>query len=288
MIPARFAYDRPTSLDEALNLLSRHEGAKLLAGGQSLLPLLKLRVASADRLIDIGRLSELKGVRHREEGGVEVGALTTYRQLAAETRLDWAREAIDNIGDVQVRNRGTVGGAIAHADPASDLPALALVLDYRVVLRSRRGERIVPLDEFLVGPFETVIEPDEVLVAIRRGPLPQGVGGAYMNLEQPASGYSIVGVAAVVGRAHRVAGSTTFDHIRVAITGVGPVAYRARAVEDALVGTTCGQTEIADAAKHATDGVTVNSDIHADREYRTAMAEVYVRRALEAARARAS
>jgi carbon-monoxide dehydrogenase medium subunit len=114
------------------------------------------------------------------------------------------------------------------------------------------------------------------------------VGGAYTKLAQPASGYSIVGVAAVVGHAHGVLGSTTFDHVRVAITGVGDVAYRAKAVEDALVGTACGQTEIAAAAKHATDGVTVGSDIHADREYRTAMAEVYVRRALEAARARSS
>jgi carbon-monoxide dehydrogenase medium subunit len=289
MIPAAFAYDRPTSVDEALKLLATHNGAaKIIAGGQSLLPLLKLRLAAAERLVDIGRLSELRGIRYADDGSAEVGALTTYRELIETTRLDWVREAVSNIGDVQVRNRGTVGGAIAHADPASDLPAIGLALDFSAVLRSTKGERVVPLDGFFEGAFVTAAQPDEILVALRRGPLPAGVGGAYAKLAQPASGYSIVGVAAVVGHAHDVLGSTTFDHVRVAITGVGDVAYRAKAVEDALVGTTCGQTEIAAAAKHATDGVTVGSDIHADREYRTAMAEVYVRRALEAARARSS
>lgn len=289
MIPAAFAYDRPTSLDEALGLLSTHSGAaKIIAGGQSLLPLLKLRLAAAERLVDIGRLSELRGVRYADDGSAEVGALTTYRELIESTRLDWVREAVGNIGDVQVRNRGTVGGAIAHADPASDLPAIGLALDYSAVLRSKRGERVVPLDGFFEGAFVTAAQPDEILVALRRGPLPQGVGGAYAKLAQPASGYSIVGVAAVVGHAHGVLGSTTFDHVRIAITGVGDVAYRARAVEDALNGTACGQSEIAAAAKHATDGITASTDIHADREYRTAMAEVYVRRALEAARARSS
>lgn len=288
MIPAAFDYDRPASLDEALSLLARDGSAKVLAGGQSLLPMLKLRVASAGRLIDIGRLSELRGVRHLDSGGVQIGALTTYRELAAETRLDWAREAIEGIGDVQVRNRGTVGGALAHADPASDLPALTMVLDYTAVLRSSGGEREVPLDVFFRGPFETAMEPDEILVAIRRGRLPDGIGGAYVNMEQPASGYSIVGVAAVVGHAHGVLGSTSYDHVRVAITGVAPHPYRAKAVEEALLGTGCGPDEIAAAAGHATDGVEVNDDIHADRQYRTAIAKVYVRRALEAARARSS
>jgi carbon-monoxide dehydrogenase medium subunit len=289
MIPAAFSYDRPSSLDEALGLLSQHAGsAKIIAGGQSLLPLLKLRLAAAERLIDIGRLSELRGVRYADDGSAEIGGLTTYREIVESTKLPWVGEAVSHIGDVQVRNRGTVGGAIAHADPASDLPAIGLALDYSAVLRSTRGERVVPFDEFFRGAFETAAEPDEILVSIRRGPLPAGVGGAYAKLAQPASGYSIVGVAAIVGHAHGVLGSTTFDHVRVAITGVGDVAYRAKAVEDALIGTVCGQTEIAAAAKHATDGVTVNSDIHADREYRTAMAEVYVRRALEAARARSS
>jgi carbon-monoxide dehydrogenase medium subunit len=290
MIPATFDYHRPSSLDDALALLAEHAGtAKIIAGGQSLLPLMKLRLAQPERLIDIGRLDgSMRGIRELPDGGLELGALTTYAEVLDSTKLDFVRECLEGIGDVQVRNRGTLGGAIAHADPASDAPALALALDYSVVLRSRRGERVVPLDGFFRGAFETAMEPDEILVSARRPALPQGVGGAYRKIEQPASGYSIVGVAAILGHAHGVYGSSTIDHVRVAITGVGEVAYRAKAVEAALTGTDCSIDQIRAAAAHAADGVTVNNDIHADREYRTAMAVEITRRALEAARARSS
>ena len=281
MIPAAFSYQRPATIDEALRIIGSDPGAKLLAGGQSLLPLLKLRLASAETLVDIGRLPELKGIRPQADGGLEIGALTTYAEVLESTALQIAIEAISDIGDVQVRNRGTVGGAIAHADPASDLPALGLALDYSVVLRSRRGERVVPLDGFFKGAFETDIEPDELVVAMRRGPLPAGLGGAYLKLAQPASGYSIVGVAAVVAKS-----GGTVSHVRVALTGVGDVAYRAKAVEAALAGSDGSSESLAAAAAHAIDGVDVNSDIHADRAYRSAMAVVYTRRALEAAFAR--
>ncbi len=281
MIPAAFSYQRPATIDEALRIIGSDPGAKLLAGGQSLLPLLKLRLASAETLVDIGRLPELKGIRPQADGGLEIGALTTYAEVLESTALQIAIEAISDIGDVQVRNRGTVGGAIAHADPASDLPALGLALDYSVVLRSRRGERVVPLDGFFKGAFETDIEPDELVVAMRRGPLPAGLGGAYLKLAQPASGYSIVGVAAVVAKS-----GGTVSHVRVALTGVGDVAYRAKAVEAALAGSDGSWESLAAAAVHAIDGVDVSSDIHADRAYRSAMAVVYTRRALEAAFAR--
>ena len=281
MIPAAFSYQRPATIDEALRIIGSDPGAKLLAGGQSLLPLLKLRLASAETLVDIGRVQELKGVRPQADGGLEIGALTTYAEVLESTTLQIAIEAISDIGDVQVRNRGTVGGAIAHADPASDLPALGLALDYSVVLRSRRGERVVPLDGFFKGAFETDIEPDELVVALRRGPLPAGVGGAYLKLAQPASGYSIVGVAAVVAKS-----GGTVNHVRVALTGVGDVAYRAKAVEAALAGSDGSSESLAAAAAHAIDGVDVSSDIHADRAYRSAMAVVYTRRALESAFAR--
>ncbi len=281
MIPAAFSYQRPATIDEALRIIGSDPGAKLLAGGQSLLPLLKLRLASAETLVDIGRLPELKGIRPQADGGLEIGALTTYAEVLESTALQIAIEAISDIGDVQVRNRGTVGGAIAHADPASDLPALGLALDYSVVLRSRRGERVVPLDGFFKGAFETDIEPDELVVALRRGPLPAGLGGAYLKLAQPASGYSIVGVAAVVAKS-----GGTVSHVRVALTGVGDVAYRAKAVEAALAGSDGSSESLAAAAAHAIDGVDVSSDIHADRAYRSAMAVVYTRRALEAAFAR--
>jgi len=282
MIPTGFAYERPASLDEALAALARGgAGTKVIAGGQSLLPLLKLRVASAERLVDIGRLTELKGIRELPDGGLEIGALSTYAEVRAATRLAFAAEAIEGIGDVQVRNRGTVGGAIAHADPASDLPALALALDYSVVLRSHRGERVVPLDGFLLGAFETAIDPDELIIALRRGPLPDGAAGAYRKLRQPASGFSIVGVAAVVATS-----GGSIAHARVALTGVGEVAYRAKVVEAALVESDGSPAEIAAAAAHATDGIAVRGDIHADREYRTKMAVVYTRRAIEAALSR--
>ncbi len=278
MIPAAFDYQRPASLDEALKIIAADDGAKVLAGGQSLLPLLKLRIASADRLVDIGRLTELRGMRDLPDGGYEVGALTTYADILAGTKLSWVADAVEHIGDVQVRNRGTVGGSIAHCDPSSDLPAVGLALDYSAVLRSGRGERVVALDGFFEGPFQTAMDPDELLVAIRRGPLPDGAAGAYRKLAQPASGYSIVGVAAVVALS-----GGSISHARVALTGVGDVPYRAKAVEQALVGTDGSADAVKAAADHAADGQTVNGDIHADREYRTRMAAVYTRRAIEGA-----
>lgn len=277
MIPAQFSYQRATSVQDALAALAEGE-AKVIAGGQSLLPLMKLRLASPTRLIDIGRLSELREHGPTADGGYEVGALVTYAELLEGTVPGISRECIEGIGDVQVRNRGTVGGALSHADPASDLPALALALDYSFVLRSTQGERTVAADGFFEGPFQTAMEPDELMIKGVRGPLPAGAGGAYRKLEQPASGYSIVGVAAVVSLSGGVV-----SHVRVALTGVGEVAYRAKAVEDALSGTDGSAEAVAAAAEHATDGQTVNSDIHADATYRAAMAVVYTRRALEAA-----
>lgn len=274
---AAFTYQRASSLDDALAAIAGGD-AKVVAGGMSILPLMKLRLASPDKLVDIGRLSELKGIKATADGGLEIGALTTYAEILASTKLPIAIQCITGIGDIQVRNRGTVGGSISHADPASDLPALGLALDYSVVLRSSRGERTVPMDGFFQGAFQTGIEPDEILVRIVRGPLPAGVGGSYQKMEHPASGYSIVGVAAVIASS---GGSVT--HARVALTGVGEVAYRAKSVEAALMGSDGSPAAVAAAAEHATDGQTVNGDIHANRDYRARMAVVYTRRAIEAA-----
>jgi carbon-monoxide dehydrogenase medium subunit len=280
MIPAAFDYRRATSVDDALAQLAG--GAKAIAGGQSLLSFMKLRLAQPDRLVDIGGLAELKGTRDLPDGGYEIGALTTYAEIIEATKLEWAREAVRHIADVQVRNRGTIGGAIAHADPGSDVPAILIALGYSAVLRSGGGERVVSLDEFFEGPFQTGIKDDEILVSLRRGPLPPGAGGAYEKLAQPASGYALVGIAAVVARS-----GGTVSHARIGVAGVHEHTYRADTVEQALVGTDGSADAIATAAAHVTDDVEVASDIHAGRDYRTAMAVVYTRRAIETALGRA-
>ncbi len=290
MIPAAFDYARPASVDEALKLVAANPEAKVLAGGQSLIPLMKFRLSTPPMLIDLGGVEELTQIR-RTDDGWRVGALTTYRQILDDAELCTAypllAEAVDGIADAQVRNRGTVGGSIAHCDPSSDLPAVALALDATVELRSASGERRIAVADFLRGPFETHLAPDEIVVAIDIPHLPRGAGTAWLALEQAASGYSIVGVAAVLADVHGVYGSAKLNHLRVAITGIGDHPYRATAVEAALEGTDCNAADVAGAASKACEGQAVMSDIHADAEYRTALASVYVRRALERARARA-
>ncbi len=281
MIPAAFDYVRAGSVDEAVQLAGR-PGHKLIAGGQSLLPLMKLRLARPETLVDIGSLAELKGVRTLPDGRVAIGALTTYAELMDSPAMHYGvlKDALPDIGDVQVRNRGTVGGAIAHCDPASDLPAVLLALDAEIVIRSARGERTTDCSGFFKGAFASDIAADELVTEIRLPAPRDDAGSAYVSLTQPASGYSMVGVAAVVVRGGP-GGPVAFS--RVAITGVGEAPYRATGVEDALTGSDGSAEAIADAAAHATDGVTVNSDIHANAAYRSAMAAVYTRRAIEAA-----
>ncbi|MGZ8515638.1 MAG: FAD binding domain-containing protein [Candidatus Limnocylindrales bacterium] len=285
MIPAAFDYQRSASLDDALKAIAKADGTvKLLAGGQSLLPLLKLRLGSADRLVDIGRLTDLKGVRRLPDGRLAVGAMTTYSELGESPARQYGLlgDALPTIGDVQVRNRGTVGGAIAHADPASDLAACLLALEAEIVARSVKGERAIALDGFFTGPFSTGLASDELITEVRLPGPRDDAGSAYVCLEQPASGYAMVGVAAVVF----VAPDGSIAGANVALTGVGPHPYRARPVEAALVGSDRSAASIRAAAEHATDGIDVVGDIHADATYRTAMAAVYTRRAIEAALAR--
>ena len=282
MIPAAFDYVRASSLDDALARLAGGDGStKAIAGGQSILPLMKLRLARPEMLVDIGRLAELRGVRRLDDGRVAVGALTTYDELLADELIQHyglLRDALPNIGDVQVRNRGTIGGSIAHADPASDMPAILLALDAEIVARSARGERAIAATSFFEGAFVTALEPDELITEIRLPGGGEDIGSAYRAIEQPASGYSIAGVAACIGRRS----GDRWGFCTVGVTGVGEHPYRASAVEAAV---TSGAS-ITDAAAHACDGIAVASDIHADREYRAHVATVIVRRALEAAIAR--
>ena len=282
MIPAAFEYRRATSLDDALKAIAGGD-AKILAGGMSLLPLMKLRLAAPATLIDIGRLTELKGVRRLDDGRFAVGALTTYAELLdSPARHSLLRDALPRIGDVQVRNRGTVGGSISHADPASDLPACLLALDVELVARSASGERTIPIAGFFEGAFTTGLRPDEILTEIRLPAPRDDAGSAYVSLENPASGYAMVGVAVVLFSGD----GKTIDTARVALTGVGEVAYRASAVESALAGKEGSPGAISAAGEHATDGVIVNEDIHADRDYRSHMAVIYTRRAIATALSR--
>jgi len=292
MIPAAFDYSRASTVDEALALLMEHGAdAKLIAGGQSLLPYMKLRLARPDRLIDIGRIDSLRGVRALPDGRLAIGALTTYAQLLDDPKamgLALMADALPRIADVQVRNRGTIGGAIAHADPAADIPAVLLALEAEVVARSaRHGERTIPIGDFFEGAFSTALAPDELVTEIRV-PSPSGsYGSAYRMLEQPASGFAIAGVAVVVGRSGANGSAEgEVDDVRVAVTGVGEKPYRATSVEDALRGTKLGSAAIGNAVGSITNGVAVQGDIHADVAYRTAMAGVMAKRALEAARER--
>jgi len=273
VIPAPFAYDRASSLDDALELLRDHAGeARVLAGGHSLLPLMKLRLARPERLIDIGRLDELRGIHEGPGGGLAIGALATWAELLADDRLlahGALRDVLPRIADVQVRNRGTLGGSLVHADPASDIAAPALALSFEIVARSTRGERAIPIDDFFRGPFATALEPDELVTEVRVPAPATDLRSAYRSIEQPASGYPLAGVA--VARDE--------DTWRIGVTGVGEMPYRAAASEAALH---AGSTP-ADAAALVTDGQAVASDIHADRDYRSAVATVMARRALEAA-----
>jgi aerobic carbon-monoxide dehydrogenase medium subunit len=285
MIPAAFGYTRAGSVDEALRLLGADGSAKVVAGGQSLLPLMKLRLAQPGTLVDIGRLDELRGIERLDDGRLSVGALTTYAELMDSPAVHYGvlRDALPRIADVQVRNRGTVGGAVAHADPASDLPAALLALDAELVIRSSSGTRNTGADGFFQGAFTTGLARDELLAAIIL-PAPRAdAGSAYAALDQKASGYPIVGVAAVVV----IGAGGVVEWAGVGVTGVSDHPYRAHEVESALVGTTGTADAVAAAAELVVGDRDVNADIHAGRDYRAAMAVVHARRAIGAALARA-
>jgi carbon-monoxide dehydrogenase medium subunit len=286
MFPATFEYARPSTLDEAVRMLQAGHGeAKILAGGHSLLPLMKLRLAQPDRLIDIGRLKDLAYIR-REDGHVAIGALATHHTLETSGGLRQhapvIAEAAALIGDMQVRNRGTIGGSLAHADPAADLPAVMLALGAQFVVQGPTGRRTIAADDFFVDLLTTSLKGDEILVELRVPARAPGTGAAYLKFEQPASGYAIVGAAAVV----RLQGDSIAD-ARVAISGVSNRPYRARAVESAVMGRAATTETLADAAKHAAEAVDVIGDIFAAPDYRAHLSQVFTRRALATAVERA-
>jgi len=285
MIPAQFDYARANTLDEALSLLALNEDAKILAGGHSLIPAMKLRLAMPPMLVDIARIKDLSYIS--EDGNqIRIGAMTTHYQIESSEVLKnicpLLPECASHIGDMQVRNKGTIGGSIAHSDPAGDWPAAILALEAELVAVSKSGERTIKATDFFVDLLTTALQPNEILREIRINK-PQGrTGHAYAKMPHPASGFAVVGVAANLSFN---AGSEC-QSANIAITGVSSTAYRASSVETSLQGTNLDDNAIAAASSHATDGIDVNGDVFASDEYRRHLAAVYTRRAIAAARGR--
>jgi carbon-monoxide dehydrogenase medium subunit len=286
MIAAPFEYEAPATVEDAIRLLSDlGDRGRVLAGGHSLIPLMKLRLAQPEVLVDIGRIEGLREVR-ADGDWLAIGALTTHAQVIADDTVrrecPVLAETAATIGDPQVRNRGTIGGALAHADPAADYPATVLALDAEIVAQGPRGRRTVHVTEFFTGLFSTALAPDELLVEVRVPRLGPGAGGAYLKRPNKASHYAVVGVAAVV----RLEGGRV-SRLGVGVTGAGSQPGRAPAVEQALLGEIPTADAIARAAEGVAEGVDLLSDIHGSAEYREAMARVYARRAVQEAVRRA-
>lgn len=285
MIPGAFQYFAPTTVEEAIGLLQEHgDEAKILAGGHSLLPAMKLRLAQPGVIVDITRIQGLNGIN--VNGNVQVGAMATYHAIASSAEIQAAcgvlGEVCAQIGDIQVRNRGTIGGSLAHSDPAADLPALALALDAVMHVQGPNGTRDIASADMFVEMLTTSLEPEELLTSITLPRLGAGEGAAYEKLRNPASRYAVVGVAAYV----KLAGGNV-SAARVAVTGAGVKAVRQPTVESTLVGSDGGEEAIAKAAENGGEDVDFLGDIHASEEYRRAMVKVYTRRALARAVAQA-
>jgi carbon-monoxide dehydrogenase medium subunit len=286
MYTAPFDYYRAGSIAEAGALLKQYPGAKLLAGGHSLIPILKLRLASPPALIDIGRIAELKGIAV-SGGVVRIGALTTHAELAASAAVrehcPALAEAAGHVGDPAVRNRGTIGGNVAHADPASDLPTVLAALGARFAFVGARGPQTVAADQFFTGFMTTALADGDLLTAIEVPAQKPGQGAAYVKFEHPASRYAVIGVAAVLTASGGVCSAAS-----IAIGGLVPAPKRAAAVERALT----GQSLSAEAASKAAAAVgqdlggDIIGDIYASAEYRRAVAPVWVKRAIVAAAGR--
>lgn len=283
MIPTSFDYARATSLDDAIAKLGAGDGAKLLAGGHSLIPLMKLRLSEPTTLIDIARIPGLSGIKEKD-GKIEIGAATTHHAVATAALLRdkcaALAETAETIGDPQVRNRGTIGGSLAHADPAADYPAILLALDAEVHIKGKGGWRAVKASDFFQGLFTVDLQPEEIIAGVQVKPQK---AAAYAKLHQRASHFAIVGVAASL----EVSGGKV-SAARVGLTGASTHAMRLANVEAALAGKALSDDTIAAAAAVAGDGIDdINADIHASADYRRAMIKVFTARALKAAAARA-
>jgi aerobic carbon-monoxide dehydrogenase medium subunit len=286
MIPRDFEYHAPKSVPDALGLLKQlGDEAKLLAGGHSLLPMMKMRFAQPGHLIDLGNIAELKGIR--EEGGtIRIGAMTTENELIwsklLQTKCPLLVEGARLISDPQVRYKGTIGGDIAHGDPGNDHPALMLALGASFVLRSAAGERTVPADGFFVGTFATLMKPDEIMTEIRVPVPAAGTGYCYAKLKRKVGDFATAAAAVTL----RLSGATVGD-VAIALTNVGPTPLKARAAEDSLRGKAVSDASVAAAAELAMGICDPAPDQRGDTEYKRAMAGEMTQRALRTAHSRA-
>jgi len=288
MVASSFDYHAPTSVADALALLDQHgEDAKLLAGGHSLIPLMKTRLAEPAVLIDLGKIETLSYI-NEQDGGLAIGAMTTYTALAAselvQSKAPILADASGQVADNQIRNRGTIGGSLSHSDPAGDLPAVALALGAQMKTSSSGVHRTINADDFFVDLMTTALEPNEILSEISIPALPARTGTAYVKFANKASHYAVVGVAAVI----TVGSDGTCQRARVAITGAGPKATRATASESALVGSNLDDAAINAASSQAGEGIDFNEDVHASAEYRAHLTKVYAGRAIRTAVGNAS
>jgi carbon-monoxide dehydrogenase medium subunit len=282
MIAQPFDYSAPKTLDEALGLLA--SGAKPLAGGMSLIPAMKLRLAAPEHLVDLGRVKELNYIRE-SDGTLRIGATTTHYDVESSPlvrgKCPLLAETASHIGDVQVRNMGTIGGSTAHADPAADYPAALQSLEAKLLLKNAKSERTVPIDEFLVDLFTTSLASDEVIREVIVPVDAAGTGTAYQKVAQKASGFAIVGIAVRIRKA-----GDKISMARIGVTGLSNRAFRATHAEKALEGRRGAPAEIEAAANLVAQGVEANSDIHASAEYRRHLATVHAGRAIAVALAR--
>lgn len=280
MIPAEFDYVRAGSVEEAVSALAEHgDDAKVMAGGQSLIPLLRLRLAYPSVVVDVGRVAEMTGIR--EDGDhLVIGAMTTHHEVMRDPLVrEHARlvaEATETVADPAVRHRGTFGGALAHADPAGDLPAVAVALDAEMVVAGQGGRRTVAAADFFIDYLQTAVQPDEVLVEVRIPKLGAGWGVRYEKFRRVAQSWAIVGVAAAVRRENG-----SIAQARVALTNMGATPIRASGVEAALAG--ASPDGIGSAAEHAAEGTSPASDLNGKADYREHLARVLTKRAVTAA-----
>ena len=280
MITAPFEYEAPESLDEAIRLLGEHgEDAKLLAGGHSLLPLMKVRLAAPSVLIDLRKVPGLGGIE-RANGGWRIGAMTRHVELQSTSELGVVSRAASQIADQQVRNRGTIGGSLAHGDPASDLPAVVLAYEGELAVRGAGGERTIAAGDFFRDYLTTALAPDEVITEVRL-PALEGWGFGYQKFTRRAEDWAMVGVCALVKKGAR----GECEDVRIGLTHMGPTPLRASAAEQALRGGSLDAGAIAGAAEQAAAGTDPPADLNATADYKRHLAQVLTRRALEEAAA---